>query len=436
VLFLTELWERFAYYGMRALLILYLIDTTNGGLGWSQMNASRLYGWFIGLTYLTPVAGGWLADRFLGTNRSLLVGGMVLTGGHFLLALGSDLFFYAGLALVVVGTGFFKPNVHTMVGQLYQPGDSRRDPGFTLYYMGINLGAFLGPLVCAWLAVRFGWRWGFAAAGCGMAVGVLFYSWSRRRWLSNVGLPRAISDSVRQAEVPPALSPADWNRIAAIGIITIFVVVFWLAFEQVGSSLNVFAAQRVDRAAGEWLQPLVPDREIPAAWFQSINPFFVLLLAPLVAALWQRLDTRAPGTTAKMALGLILLGAAYATLAVAAANSDHGSPVSPWVLVAFYAIYTLGELCFLPVGISFVSQTAPARVASMVMGIWLTANFAANLIGGYLAGMVQPIERGEVFHVLGGQADFFLIFVVLCLSAGLLLALLVPLVGRLVRPGG
>jgi proton-dependent oligopeptide transporter, POT family len=436
VLFLTELWERFAYYGMRALLILYLIDTTNGGLGWSQMNASRLYGWFIGLTYLTPVAGGWLADRFLGTNRSLLVGGMVLTGGHFLLALGSDLLFYAGLALVVVGTGFFKPNVHTMVGQLYQPGDSRRDPGFTLYYMGINLGAFLGPLVCAWLAVRFGWRWGFAAAGCAMAVGVLFYSWSRRRWLSNVGLPRAISDSVRQAEVPPALSPADWNRIAAIGIITIFVVVFWLAFEQVGSSLNVFAAQRVDRAAGEWLQPLVPDREIPAAWFQSINPFFVLLLAPLVAALWQRLDTRAPGTTAKMALGLILLGAAYATLVVAAANSDHGSPVSPWVLVAFYAIYTLGELCFLPVGISFVSQTAPARVASMVMGIWLTANFAANLIGGYLAGMVQPIERGEVFHVLGGQADFFLIFVVLCLSAGLLLALLVPLVGRLVRPGG
>jgi proton-dependent oligopeptide transporter, POT family len=436
VLFLTELWERFAYYGMRALLILYLIDTTNGGLGWSQMNASRLYGWFIGLTYLTPVAGGWLADRFLGTNRSLLVGGMVLTGGHFLLALGSDLFFYAGLALVVVGTGFFKPNVHTMVGQLYQPGDSRRDPGFTLYYMGINLGAFLGPLVCAWLAVRFGWRWGFAAAGCGMAVGVLFYSWSRRRWLSNVGLPPAVSDSVRQAEVPLALSPADWNRIAAIGIITIFVVVFWLAFEQVGSSLNVFAAQRVDRAAGEWLQPLVPDREIPAAWFQSINPFFVLLLAPLVAALWQRLDTRAPGTTAKMALGLILLGAAYATLVVAAANSDHGSPVSPWVLVAFYAIYTLGELCFLPVGISFVSQTAPARVASMVMGIWLTANFAANLIGGYLAGMVQPIERGEVFHVLGGQADFFLIFVVLCLSAGMLLALLVPLVSRLVRPGG
>jgi proton-dependent oligopeptide transporter, POT family len=201
----------------------------------------------------------------------------------------------------------------------------------------------------------------------------------------------------------------------------------------VGSSLNVFAARRVDRTAGQLTAWVVPNGEIPAAWFQSINPFFVLVLAPLVAAVWQRLGPRAPSSAAKMALGLVLLAGAYSTMVAAAANSDHGSPVSPWVLVLFYAIYTLGELCFLPVGISFVSQTAPMRLASMLMGIWLTANFIANLIGGYLAGMVQPIERGEVFRILGGDADFFLIFVLLCLAAGVLLALLVPLINSLVK---
>jgi proton-dependent oligopeptide transporter, POT family len=227
------------------------------------------------------------------------------------------------------------------------------------------------------------------------------------------------------------LTPTERRRISAIGIITIFVVVFWLAFEQTGTSLNVFAATRTTRGVGEWAKWLTPNGEIPAAWFQSINPFFVLLLTPAFAGLWQRLGHRAPSTPAKMALGLTLLGLAYTIMTAGAAQRDNGSPVSPWVLVAFYLIYTMGELCFLPVAISFVSQTAPARIASMVMGIWLTANFVANLIGGYLAGMVQRIERGEIIHLLGGQADFFLIFVVLCLGAGLLLALLVPRIRRL-----
>jgi proton-dependent oligopeptide transporter, POT family len=430
VLLFTELWERFAYYGMRALLILYLIDQTTGGLGWSQERASRLYGWFVGLTYLTPVAGGWLADRFLGTNRSLLLGGAVLTLGHLSLALGTLQSFYAGLTLVIIGTGFFKPNVHTMVGQLYQPDDPRRDSGFTLYYMGINLGAFFGPLVCAWLAVTYGWSHGFAAASVGMGIGVGFYLWARSRWLQHVGPP---PQTRRVAAVQPSggLTPIERRRIAAIGIITVFVVIFWLAFEQAGSSLNVFAATRTDRTVGSWAGWLAPNGEIPAAWFQSINPFFVLLLAPAIAGLWQRLGNRGPSTPAKMALGLILFGLAYAIMTAGAPLSQSDSSLSPWLLVGFYFFYTLGELCFLPVGISFVSQTAPARMASMLMGIWLTANFVASLIGGYLAGMVQRIERGEVFHLLGGQADFFLIFVVLCLGAGLLLALLVPLIRRL-----
>jgi POT family proton-dependent oligopeptide transporter len=436
VLFFTELWERFAYYGMRALLILYLIDTTTGGLGWSQEKASRLYGWYNGLAYLMPVAGGWLADRFLGTNRSLVIGGAVISLGHFSLAFGPSWAFYTGLALIIVGTGFFKPNVYTMVGQLYGPGDRRRDAGFTLYYMGINLGALFGPLVCGWFATnpRYGWPYGFAAAGVSMLIGLGFFLWTRGDRLRDIGLPPARErPRSRTSLLEVRLTPEERQRITALGIITVFVVFFWLAFEQVGSSLNVFAAERIDRTVEGWLSTIVPRRELPAAWFQAVNPLFVLILAPVMATLWQRLGTRAPSTPAKMALGLILLGLAYVLMVVAAARSDTGIRVSPWYLVAFYLVYSLGELCFLPVGISFVTQTAPAKLASMLMGIWFTANFVANLLGGYLAGTVERVERGEVFRVLGGQADFFLIFVISCLLAGCTLWLLVPTIGRLAR---
>jgi POT family proton-dependent oligopeptide transporter len=418
---------------MRGLLILYLIDTTTGGLGWEVQSASRLYGWFTGLVYLTPVLGGWLADRYLGPNHSLVIGGSASSLGYFVLALGRDWSFYAGLGLVVLGTGFFKPNGYTMVGQLYRPGDPRRDSGFTLYYMAINVGALLGPLVCAWLAAdpRYGWSYGFGAAGAAMLVGLVFYLWARR-YLQGVGLPPAASPAAGGANVP--LTTEERRRILGIGIVTVFVVFFWLAFEQVGSSLNVFAAQRTDRMLGGWLTRLVPSGEIPAAWFQAVNPFFILLLAPLFAGLWHRLGSRAPSTAAKMALGLILLGLGYVIMVFGAAESDAGIRVSPWYLVGFYFIYSCGELCFLPVGISFVSQTAPARLASMLMGTWLTANFFASVAGGYVAGMVQRIERGEVFRILGGQADFFLMFVVSCLLAGCMLALLAPSLKRLAGP--
>ena len=435
MLFFTELWERLAYYGMRGLLILYLIDTTSGGLGWTQESASRTYGWFTGLVYLTPVLGGWLADRYLGTSRSLAIGGLVLSIGYFILAAGRTWSLYTGLGLIVLGTGFFKPNGYTMVGQLYRPDDPRRDSGFTLYYMAINLGALFGPLVCAWLAAdpQYGWSYGFGAAGTAMLLGLVFYLWARRRWLDGVGLSPAGGRQKSRADAP--LTPGERRRIAAVAIITVFVVFFWLAFEQVGSSLNVFAAHKTDRVVRGWLAGLVPGGEIPAAWFQAINPFFILLLAPVLAGLWRRLGTRAPSTPAKMSLGLVLLGVAYMVMVAGAAQSDTGARVSPWVLVAFYFVLSCGELCFLPVGISFVSQTAPQRVASMLMGAWLTANFFASLIGGYVAGMVQRIERGELFTLLGGQADFFLIFVVSCLLAGGTLALLVPILRRLIRDG-
>jgi proton-dependent oligopeptide transporter, POT family len=289
VLFVTELWERFAFYGVRALLILFLIDSTRGGLGWSWEQASQLYGWYNGLVYLTPVAGGWVADRFLGANRSLALGGAVIAVGYFTMALGPEWAFFTGMAAIVLGTGLFKPNVYTMVGLLYTPGDIRRDPGFTLYYMGINLGALFGPLVCAWVAAdpRLGWRWSFGVAGLGMLVGLCFYLWTRGQRLTGIGFP------LRSAELGPSAAPggrailtrAERQRILALAIITVFVVFFWLAFEQIGSSLNLFAAQRTDREVGGWVAGLVPNAEIPAAWFQAVNPLFVLLLAAPMARL-------------------------------------------------------------------------------------------------------------------------------------------------------
>lgn len=265
-----------------------------------------------------------------------------------------------------------------------------------------------------------------------MLVGLAFYLWTRGTRLRGVGLPPVRPTPVGgSARLHLPLARDERDRILAIAIITVFVAFFWLAYEQAGSSLNVFAAHRTNRVVGGWPALAVPGGQIPAAWFQAINPFCVLLLAPLVAGLWRRLGPRAPSTPAKMAIGLILLGLAYVVMVIGAARSDGGALVTPWFLAAFYFIYSCGELCFLPVGISFVSQTAPVRLASMLMGVWLTANFFASLIGGYVAGMVQRIERGEIFRILGGQADFFLIFVGTCLSAGCLLGLLVPALRRL-----
>jgi POT family proton-dependent oligopeptide transporter len=269
-----------------------------------------------------------------------------------------------------------------------------------------------------------------------MVVGLAYYVAAKGNRLAGVGPPPRARKGPAAAEPGSAgLTPAERRRLTAIGISTIFVVFFWIAYEQAGSSLNVFAAQRIDRGVGGWLQAVVPGGKVPAAWFQAINPLCILVLAPAVASLWQRLGARAPSSPKKMALGLLLLGLAYVVMVAGAAQSDRGTLVSGWYLVVFYLVYSLGELCFLPVGISFVSQTAPQRLGSMVMGIWLTANFIANLAGGYLAGMVEPIERGELFRVFGGEADFFLIFVLLCLSAGAALWLLVPLFNRLMYAG-
>ncbi len=434
LLFGVEMWERFSYYGMRALLVLFLIDTGTGGWGWPKENASRLYAWYTGLVYLTPVIGGYLADRFIGTHRSLIIGGAIIAAGHFCLALQSQALFIVGLGLIVIGTGFFKSNVSTIVGQLYQQGDARRDGGFTIFYMGINVGAFIGPLICGYLgeSPRWGWHWGFGAAGVGMVLGLAMYIVFKRRFLGDIGEVPAAKRAAASHDATTAgpLGREERDRIYALLITAFFVIFFWLAYEQAGSSMNIFAQQRTDR--------MVMGNEIPASWFQSINPAVILIFAPLFAGLWIALAARGkePSTPAKMAFGLLLLGGGFVFLVIGGRVSDGGAKASPLWITAAYVFHTLGELCLSPVGLSLVTKLAPLKLASLLMGVWYLANFAANLIGGYVAGAVEKVERGEVFRVFDGQADFFLMFVVSSVAAGVLLLGLTPKLRRMMHGRG
>jgi len=440
LLFFTEMWERFSYYGMRALLILFLIDTTTGGFGWTQEKASQLYGWYTGLVYLTPIIGGWLADRYLGTARSLVIGGIVIALGHFTMAADTRVTFFLGLVLIIVGTGFFKANVSTLVGQLYRDHDPRRDAGFTIFYIGINSGAFLGPLVCGWLAAnpKYGWSWGFGAAGVGMTLGVICFMLLRKKYLGDTGMipmgQMKMADGGKASAEP--LTKEEKDRVLAIFIVVFFVAFFWLAFEQAGSSLNVFAQQKTQRAVGGWLGGVLPNGEIPAAWFQSVNAFFIVTLAPLFALLWKKMGSRQPSTPVKMAWGLFFLGLGFLVIVLGARVSDLGGLASPGFLISLYFLHTCGELLVSPVGLSFVTKVAPIKIASMMMGVWFLSNFTANLAGGYLAGTVQKVARGEVFTLLGGQADFFLIFVVTSFTACALLFMLMPTLKRLIHGRG
>ncbi len=440
LLFFTEMWERFSYYGMRALLVLFLIDTQTGGFGWTQEQASRLYGWYTGLVYLTPIIGGWLADRYLGTSRSLLIGGAIIAMGHFTMAAHTPLSFYLGLGLIVIGTGFFKSNVSTLVGQLYREHDPRRDGGFTIFYMGINLGAFFGPLVCGWFAAHpdFGWPWGFAAAGVGMVLGLVCFSLLRKRILGDIGMqPAGLTRNVAgTAAKDEPLTKEERDRVIALAIVAFFVAFFWLAFEQAGSSLNVFGQQKTDRSVGPWLAAHLPNGEIPAAWFQAINGLFIVVFAPVVAYVWKRLGTKQPSTPMKMVIGLFLLGMGFVVILPGALMADRGGLAGPWFLVSLYFFHTIGELCVSPIGLSFTTKVAPVKFLSMMIGVWFLANFAANLTGGYVAGTVERISRGEVFRVLGGQSDFFLLFIVSSFAAAFLMLLLVPLLKKLTHGRG
>ncbi|MBY0312607.1 MAG: peptide MFS transporter [Phycisphaerales bacterium] len=511
LLFMVEMWERFSYYGMRALLVLYLTSPTSGmrkppagamdgfnpGPGWADADASKLYGWYTGLAYLLPVIGGIIADKLIGTHRSMLVGGVLIMAGHIALAvsglgtlatsaMGMSVFVF-GLALIVLGTGHFKPSVSVMVGQLYPEGDPRRDGAFSIFYMGINMGAFLCAFVCGTLGEKVGWHWGFGSAAVGMFLGLAMYMIGKPLFLRGIGDgPKDVANfsplflvsglglsagfamlfhigALRGFEtlLSPAVvitlgvlvlglatwfvaiqRPIDRGPVASIFIFMMFNAFFWLAFEQAGSSMTLFTDRYTDAKIGSW--------NVPTTWFQSVNPAIIFIFAPLFAALWTGLGRRRmnPSQPLKISMGLILLGIGFVVLVMGARTIQVG-PGGPedvirkaaiWFILGAYFFHTMGELCLSPTGLSYVTKAAPVRFVSLLMGIWFISSFIANLSGGLIAAQTERLEKGEIklpWNLGQGtgsvQADFFTLFVVTSIGAGILILVLTPILKKLMR---
>jgi proton-dependent oligopeptide transporter, POT family len=406
LLFGTEMWERFSYYGMRALLVLSLValvESDNPGFGWTQAEALRLYGLFTGFVYFTPLIGGWLADNYLGQRKSIIIGGVLMAAGQFLLASsipGNLPLFYVGLVLLVLGNGFFKPNISTMVSDLYPEGDERRDSAFTIFYMGINAGALLAPFVCSTLGEdpAYGWKAGYFAAGVGMVLSVIIQLIFAKRMLGDVGvMPAAVRSKANTGGAHKPLTPDEVDRLRVIFMLFVFVVLFWAAFEQAGGLMNLYADSKTDRMVGSF--------EVPAGWFQSVNPLFIVLLAPVFSALWARLGAKGmnPSTPKKMVLGLILTGIGFLAMVGAAfqqASDPSGKASMMWLVVA-YLFHTMGELCISPVGLSMVTKLAPLRLASLMMGVWFLINFVANYAAGIIGSYAESLGELSIF---GGLA--------------------------------
>ncbi len=469
-LFFTEMWERLSYYGMRALLVLFMVDQVQkGGLGLTDETANAIYGLYTAAVYLAALPGGWLADRLLGAQRAVWIGGILIACGHFVLGIPTVQTFFLGLILVVLGTGLLKPNVSAMVGAIYPEGGGRRDAGFTLFYLGINVGAALGPLVCSSLGENVNWHYGFTAAGIGMVAGLVQFRWTRHH-LGEAGLrpphpPRDVRplwaivglvlaalatvtvlamagvwrpDPMRLAGhtalvilglaaayflwafTAAGLTSTEKKRVLAILLLFIASAMFWSGFEQAGSSLNLFAERHTVR--------VLAGKEIPAGWFQSLNAVFVITLAPFAAALWMHLSRRGrqPPLVAKMAFGLILLAAGFLVLVFGSRQALASGPVWPTWLITTYLLHTIGELALSPVGLSSVTKLAPARLTGQMMGIWFLATSLGNLIAGLLASSVTG-------DATAAMPDRFLQVVMTAGGTGLLLLLLIKPVRRLMQ---
>jgi POT family proton-dependent oligopeptide transporter len=398
-LFFTEMWERFSYYGMRAFLILYMVaPAAAGGLGFTDARAASIYGTYTGSAWAASILGGVIADRFLGQYRTVLVGGVIIALGHFTLAFNALPFFYTGLAFIAFGTGCLKPNVSTLVGSLYAAGDARRDAGFSIFYMGINLGALLGPLVAGYLAQEVNWHIGFACAGVGMTAGLIQYVAGRERLkhgMSRLGQTPAVptantAAAARTAEAARGFSADEWKRIGAIVIFFIAAGLFWGGYEQAGSTLNLFADRHTRLE--------VFGFSFPSSWFQSVQPVFVILLAPIFGWLWVRLGSKEPSVPTKFALGLLFMAMSFAILIPAGAlASSQGMRVSPMWLVAAYFVSELGELCVSPIGLSAVTKLAPLRIVGLMMGVWFLSNAFGNKLAGWAAGFIGTMPLNQLF---------------------------------------
>ena len=415
-LFATEMWERFSYYGMRALLVLYmvkyLLDQQRAGqvLGLGpfrgalefvfgpldlQPLASQIYGFYTGLAYLTPIFGGLLADRVLGARRTVILGAALMAIGHFMMAF-EHLFLFA-LGFLILGNGAFKPNISTQVGALYASGDRRRDRAFSIFYVGINLGAFLAPLVCGTLGEELGWHYGFAAAGVGMTTGLVIYLWATPTLPKESFAKRAI------AQAP--LDRTAWQGIIALLLLFVPVSLFWGIYEQQGNTIVLWASEFTDRHLFGW--------DIPVTWFQALNPFMIFAFTPFIVTLWRRQGAREPATVAKMAIGCFLAAAAYFILVIAARQSA-GAPASWLWLFGYFFVLTVGELYLSPTSLSLVTKVAPASLLSMMMGVWLATSFVGGFLAGYLGTFWSSMSKDH----------FFLMLAIISAAAGLMIALL------------
>ncbi|MEV0155773.1 peptide MFS transporter [Micromonospora sp. NPDC050686] len=442
-LFLTEMWERFSFYGMRAILVLYLTaSAADAGLGLRESTANAVYGTYNAMVYLMALPGGWVADRLLGARRSVLWGGVVIACGHYVMAIPTGWSVFAGMTLIVLGTGLLKPNISTMVGGLYDRDSPRRDAGFSIFYMGINLGGFIAPLVCGFLGEKINWHLGFGAAAIGMTFGVIQYvlgrrnlgdtgdrpadpllGADRRRALNRLAIGVVVLVLVLAALALAGLfsvntvvnlltaatvvitigyfariladqeiSGTERSRMKAYLWLFVFAAAFWMIYDQAGSVLNIFAADKTDRD--------VFGFTFPASWLQAVNPILIIIGAPLAAALWLKLGHRV-STPVKFAVGLVLNGLSFVLMAAAAKLAVGGDLVSPWWLVAVYAVQVAGELSLSPVGLSATTKLAPVKYASQMMGLWFLATAVGDAIGGQVARLAETWAAPTYFLTFG-----------------------------------
>jgi len=476
-LFATEFWERFSYYGMRALLVLYLTATfADGGFGMERSEALEIYAIFTGLVYLTPILGGLLSDKYLGQRKAIFIGGLVMAAGQFALATSygngdnvamREFFMYCGLGFIIMGNGFFKPNISTMVGGLYDQNDPRKDSAFTIFYMGINSGAFLAPFIAGGLGEKIGWHWGYISAGTGMLISLVWF-YFRKSSLKQVGLPPnsqesrvslvfkdfmdviyysvacvlaiagliklldILSESTLDIIILIAIiggslyiaftifkgtnGKTEWSRVGAILVLAVFHVVFWSGFEQAGGTFNLFAQENTDRIVLGW--------EVPASWFQALNPVFIITMGIPFSMLWIWLSKigKNPRTPYKFGFGLMLVGVGFLLMIIAQGNANQGILVSPLWLIGVYFLHTAGELCISPVGLSLITKLAPQKIVSVMMGLWM----GSIALGNYLAGTMEAILQRfdfELYPFLAAES----------IGAGLVIIILGPLLTKMMK---
>jgi POT family proton-dependent oligopeptide transporter len=403
-LFFTEMWERFSYYGMRSLLVYYMTKR----MLYPQEEASNIYGLYTGFVYFAPFFGGLLADRIVGQRRAVIIGALYMALGHFLMAF--EPLFFPALVCLVIGNGFFKPNISTQVGALYPPGDPRRDRAFSIFYVGINLGAFFSPLVCGTLGETLGWHYGFGAAGVGMLAGLGIYLAGQKHLAPDLVMNRQKAETATEQK---PLTKGEWGRIGALGTLCLFTIIFWGVYEQQGNTMALWADTHTDRSFF--------GLEMPASWYQAFNPVMIMILTPVVTGFWawQARRGKEPSSATKLALGCIFLGLGQLIMIPAARiYVSTGRPVSIGWLTAATLVLTVGELYLSPVGLSLVTKLAPARMVSMLMGVWFLSSFFGNYLSGWLGMFWNHMSKEMFFLLLSGLA----------IAAGIgILALLRPL---------